>query len=192
MNWSKIQELHSSQTFVVIPKNLKILKRENAAGVVHGTVTERDQQVKINTVAGSSQTLSAGAIRNLVPEAEFEKAFERTNLLHGWKGGATAGLLLTEATQKNQSFTAAVSLVRAVPAENWLDLRSRTIFDYTQAYGKVRQPNTPVVKTSPSTSRWNRIGIPPRGSLLLGKVSSTTASLKAYNCSRPTLFLMIF
>jgi hypothetical protein len=55
-------------------------------------------------------------------------------------------LSLTEATQKNQTFTAAVNLVRAVPSENWLDVRSRTIFDYNEAYSKLTQPGSPSLK----------------------------------------------
>jgi hypothetical protein len=89
-----------------------------------------------------------GDVGNVVPQAEFEKAFRRTSLVRGWTGGLTAGLSLTEATQDNLTYTAAASFVRSVPAENWLDLRRRTIFDYTQAYGKLSQPGTPTVKTS--------------------------------------------
>jgi hypothetical protein len=39
-------------------------------------------------------------------------------------------------------------MVRSVPTENWLDLRSRTIFNFNEAYGKITQPATPTVKTS--------------------------------------------
>ncbi len=41
-----------------------------------------------------------------------------------------------------------VNLVRAVPSENWLDVRSRTIFDYDEAYSKLTQPGSPAIKTS--------------------------------------------
>jgi hypothetical protein len=58
------------------------------------------------------------------------------------------GASLVEATQKSNTFTAGVALVRAVPAENWLDPRNRTIVDFSVSYGKLTQPNTPTVKTS--------------------------------------------
>ena len=35
-----------------------------------------------------------------------------------------------------------------MPAENWLKLRSRTIFGFNEAYGKVTQPGSPTLKTS--------------------------------------------
>jgi hypothetical protein len=53
-----------------------------------------------------------------------------------------------EATQKSNTFTANIGLVRAVPSENWLDPRNRTIVDFSTSYGKLIQPNTPTVKTS--------------------------------------------
>jgi hypothetical protein len=148
IEWSKIRELRSAETFAAIPKNEKHLKRENTAAVARGTVAVTNNQLEVKGASGSPQTMPTGDIGNLVPQAEFEKAFQRTSLLKGWKGGLTAGLSLTEATQKNHTFTAAASFVRTVPAENWLDLRSRTTFDYSQAYGKLSQPNTPTVKTS--------------------------------------------
>jgi hypothetical protein len=92
--------------------------------------------------------MPVGDVSNVVDQAAFERAFERSSFLQGWTGGATAGVSLTEATQKNQTFTAAVALVRAVPAANWLDVRSRTIIDFTEAYGKLTQPGSPAVKTS--------------------------------------------
>lgn len=66
----------------------------------------------------------------------------------GWKGGATAGIALTEATQKSRNFTAGINLIRSVPDVTWLDTRSRTIFGFNEAYGKVSQPGLADVKTS--------------------------------------------
>jgi hypothetical protein len=79
--------------------------------------------------------------------AAFESAFHH-GFTQGWTGGATAGVSLTEATQKDQTFTAAVNLVRAAPSENWLDVRSRTILDFNEAYSQITQPLSPTVKTS--------------------------------------------
>ncbi|HZS56340.1 MAG TPA: DUF481 domain-containing protein [Bryobacteraceae bacterium] len=147
MEWAKVQELHSSQAFAAIPKNLKPLKKENTA-VGHGTLDATNHQLAIKSAQGAPQTMPVGDIGNIVPEAEYQKAFRRSSLIKGWKGGLTAGLSLTEATQNNHTYTAAASFVRSVPAEDWLNLRRRTIFDYTQAYGKLTQPGTPTVKTS--------------------------------------------
>jgi len=107
------------------------------------------QQLEIHSEGqGTRQTMPVANVSNVVSQAAFDRAFERSSFLDGWTGGATARVSLTEATQKNQTLTAAVALVRAVPAVNWLDLRSRTIIDFTEAYGKLTQPGSPAVKTS--------------------------------------------
>ena len=141
--WSKIQELHSAQKFAAIPANVKLRHRDDMAKVPQGPLAMTGQQLEI-----AQQTIPVGNVSNVVDAASFERAFDRSSFFHGWTGGATGGVSLTEATQKSQTFTAAVSLVRAVPAVNWLDLRSRTIVDFTEAYGKLNQPGSPVAKTS--------------------------------------------
>ena len=49
--------------------------------------------------------------------------------------------------QQARTFTGAVSFIRSIPAENWLDPRNRTIFDFSASDGVVTQPNTPRIKT---------------------------------------------
>ncbi len=43
-----------------------------------------------------------------------------------WKGTVTIGAAVVNATQDNESFTGAVSLVRAIPGETWLEPSNRT------------------------------------------------------------------
>jgi hypothetical protein len=148
VDWSKIQELHSSEKFAAIPKDTKLTKNSDMSKVPQGTVNMTDQQIAVAAGPGQAQTLPVGNVGNVVSEASFQKAFERTSFLQGWTGGATGGISLTEATQKSQTYTAAVSLVRSVPTENWLDVRSRTMFNFNEAYGTISQPATPTVKTS--------------------------------------------
>jgi Protein of unknown function, DUF481. len=149
VDWAKIQELHSSRKFAAIPKGTRLRNRQDAAKVPQGAVTMTGQQIKVSPSApGAPQTFPVGSVGNLVEGTAFEKAFERTSFFHGWRGGATGGISLTEATQKNRTFTAALNLTRSVPDVNWLDLRSRTLFDLNEAYGKLSEPGTPDVKTS--------------------------------------------
>jgi hypothetical protein len=148
VDWSKVQELHSSAKFALIPKGVK-LRGKDPNRVPQGNLSVTGQQVQISTGGQAAQrTAPIGDVSNVVSEAEFQRAFERTSLFKGWKGGATAGISLTEATQKNQTFTAAVNLVRAVPGVSWLDVRSRTILDFNEAYSKLTQPGSPTLKTS--------------------------------------------
>lgn len=149
VDWSKVQELRSDQHFAVIPKGVKLRNSSDRPKVPQGAIAVTDQTVQVKPSAGAeAQHLPAGNVAEVVPEAAFQNAFQHQSFLHGWKGGATAGLSLTEATQKNQTITSALNLVRTTPGVDWLDVRSRTIFDYNQAYGKLTQPGSPAVKTS--------------------------------------------
>jgi hypothetical protein len=149
VEWSNIQELRSPQKFAAIPKNLKLRRREDTSKVPEGTIAATAKEVQVTrSPEAPPQTVAVGDVAQLIPLPDFEKAFQHAGFTEGWAGGATAGISLTEATQKDQTFTAAVNLVRAVPSENWLDARSRTIFDYNEAYSKLTQPGSPAVKTS--------------------------------------------
>lgn len=149
VDWTKIQELRSPQKFAVIQKGMKLRNSKDVAKVPRGTVVVTNQKVQLNTAAQTTpESIPVSNIAALVAEGALEKAFQHTSFFEGWRGGATGGISLTEATQKNQTFTAALNLVRAVPSENWLDLRNRTIFDLNEAYGKLTQPGSPAVKTS--------------------------------------------
>lgn len=149
VEWSRVQELRTSARFAAIPKGVVLRKLNDAAQIPQGTVSMTDQKLLVTPVPqGSPTTIPVDSVANVVPEDAFEHAFHRQTFLEGWKGGATAGVSLTEATQNSQSFTAALNLVRADPGESWIDLRSRTIFNFNDAYGKVTQPGSPTVKTS--------------------------------------------
>ncbi|MFL6352163.1 MAG: DUF481 domain-containing protein [Bryobacteraceae bacterium] len=149
IDWSKIQEIQSPQTFAAVPKGVKLRSREDAAKVPQGTVSVADQKLQLHTSTQSSpQSIPVGDLGALVNRSDFEKGFQNPGFFHGWKGGATGGISITEATQKSQTYTAALNFVRAVPSENWLDLRNRTIFGLTEAYGKISEPGSSPVKTS--------------------------------------------
>ncbi len=149
IEWAKIQELHSSGKFAAIPKSVKLRNKEDAAQIPQGTVTVTDQQLALNTGAQPAPApVSVANIANLVEEAAFQRAFSHQGFSEGWTGGLTGGISLTEATQKDQTYTAGVNLLRAVPSENWLDVRSRTSIEFDSAYGKLTEPGTPAIKTS--------------------------------------------
>lgn len=148
VEWSKVQELRSDQKFAAIPKNVKLRGRADVSKVPEGTLSASGQKVELTPgAAAPSQLVPVGDLAQLVPAPAFESAFHY-GFTQGWTGGATAGVSLTEATQKDQTFTAAVNLVRAAPSENWLDVRSRTILDFNEAYSQITQPLSPTVKTS--------------------------------------------
>jgi hypothetical protein len=149
IDWSKIQELRSPEKFAVVPKGVTLRNSKDLGNAAQGTVVVTDQKVQLNTGGQTApQTIPVSNIAAVVPAPAFERVFQNRGFFEGWKGGATGGISLTEATQKNQTYTAALNIVRAVPSENWLDVRNRTIFDLNEAYGKLSQPGSPAVKTS--------------------------------------------
>jgi hypothetical protein len=62
------------------------------------------------------------------------------NFFSGWNGSATAGATLVSATENQYTVSGGVNLVRAIPTVSWLDPRSKTLFGFTESYGKITQP----------------------------------------------------
>jgi hypothetical protein len=148
VDWKNIQELRSPQEFAAIRKNTKLRRSEDSTTVAQGAVAMVNQQLEVQPTKGSPQTIPVGDVGNVVDEASFQKAFRHANFFERWTGSATAGLSLTQATQKSRAVTAVANFVRAVPAVNWLSARHRTIFDFNEAYSKLTSPGSPAVKTS--------------------------------------------
>jgi hypothetical protein len=149
VKWSAIKELRSSAKFAAIPKDLHIAKTADVNRVPQGTVAATGQNVEINPGAGAPlQTVPTNNVAELVQEASFQRAIHHAKFTEGWKGAASFGLSLVKATQDSTTVSAAVNLVRGIPSESWLPTRSRTIFNFNDAYGKVTQTGTPTVKTS--------------------------------------------
>ncbi len=148
VEWKKVQELHTSQRFAVIGKNVKLRHREED-GIPRGTIAMTGQKIEVNPGgANPPQTVAVADTVNIIDEPGFEKALHRPGLLEDWKGAFTGGASLVEATQDSTTLTGSVALVRAVPTEGWLEPSNRTLIDFSASYGKVTQPSTPTVKTS--------------------------------------------
>ncbi len=148
VDWKKIQELHTSQKFAVVRKNVELHRGETGANIPQGTLTVKDQKIEVNAGAGQTpQTVPVSDAAFVVDQAAFEKALHRPGLLENWKGSVTAGASLVEATQSSVTLTGGFNFVRLVPEETWLDPRNRTIVDFSASYGKITQPNTPTIKT---------------------------------------------
>jgi hypothetical protein len=147
--WSKIQELQSSQTYAVIGKGVKLTKHPDTSNIPQGTVAVADQKITISPGPNQpSQTIPIDQTAHVVDQPTFqENILNNPGFFRNWTGGITAGATIVEATQKNRTYTGAVSLVRTVPFESWLDPRNRTIIDFTATYSKVTEPDTPTVKT---------------------------------------------
>src|SRR5579871_6269275 len=141
--WAKVKELTTSRRFAVIPKGLQFKRKET-----DGKISVTDQKIQITPGGGQpAQTVATGDAGSIIDEDAYQKALHNPNFFEDWKGALTGGVSLIEATQKSDTVTGAVHLVRAIPAEDWLAARNRTLVNFTASYGKVDQPNTPEVKT---------------------------------------------
>lgn len=147
---SKVKELHTSGKFAVIGKTVTLRKKITASSIPQGTLSIENQNVQITPDSQTAvQTIPMADTGYIVNETTFTKnLLTRPGFFEDWKGSATAGASLVLATQKNRTITSAISLVRTVPGENWLQPENRTSVNFNSAYGALSQPNTPTIKTS--------------------------------------------
>jgi hypothetical protein len=151
VDWTKVKELQSSAKVAVIPKGVRLRKRADAASIPQGTLSVQDQQVHLaaeppGTIERLIPVADSGLI---VDQAGFQNALtHQPGFFEAWKGTVTIGAAVVNATQDSETFTGAVSLVRAIPTEIWLEPSNRTSLNLSAAYGEVTQPSTPTIKTS--------------------------------------------
>jgi len=148
--WAKVKELHAAEHYVVVGKGVKLTRRTDTSSLPKGTVNVADQTVVVEPEPGAPlQKLPVGDAAYVVNEATFQKdLFHSPGFFEEWKGAVTGGASLIEATQQAQTFTGGVALIRAVPGENWLSLRNRTLLDFSTTDGHITQPGTPRIKTA--------------------------------------------
>ncbi len=107
-----------------------------------------DQKITVTPASGTPKTMAVGDEQRVVSAGAFQNAMTRkAGIFQNWTGGVGGGASIVEATQDARTFNAAVNFVRLSPLEDWLRRRDRTILTFTTAYGLVRQPATPSVKT---------------------------------------------
>jgi hypothetical protein len=149
-DWSKVKELQTTAKVAVIPKGVRIRKPADAANIPQGTLTVQDQQLHLTPPPPATpQPIPVADASLVIDQAAFQKALtHQPGFFHDWKGTVTAGAAVVNATQDSESFTGAVSLIRAVPGETWLEPRNRTSVNLSAAYGEVTQPDTPSIKTA--------------------------------------------
>ncbi len=155
VDWKKVKELRSSRAFAVLRKGEELKRRQAHPDVAEGTLSATGTALQVQPgprpaqAAAAPVTVPLADTQALVSAPEFENAMNaRPKFYQDWKGGASFGLALIEATQTSQTYTSAVNLTRLQPGENWLEPANRTIFTFDSAYGKLSQPGTATVKTS--------------------------------------------
>jgi hypothetical protein len=150
IDWSKVKELQTSAKVAVIGKGVKLYRKEVPRDVPQGTLAMQDQKLQITPAAGAPvQSIPIAATAVVLDQTAFQNAINRTpGIFSDWTGAITAGATVVRATQSNQTYTGALSLVRAEPTEDWLNPSYRTLLAFSESYGKLTQPATPTIKTS--------------------------------------------
>lgn len=147
--WSRVQSLDTLEKFAVVETGTELQQSSAANTVPQGTIHVSGNTVQLTSAgAAGAQSVPLDRVLNIVPEADFQAAFHSATLFGGWKGTATGGVSLVEATQNSRTFTAAIHVAQTVPDVNWLAPRTRTTVNFDEAYGKLTQPGVPTVKTS--------------------------------------------
>lgn len=150
VEWSKIKELNSNQNFAVVEKGVKLRTNESDAKIPQGSVSLEDGNLRVQTAAQSAPfVLPLSQTADVIDQATFDRVvLSRPAWYQNWKGTATVGVAVVNATQSSQSYTSAINFARDIPGESWMDPESRTSLLFTSSYGQLKQPGTPTLKTS--------------------------------------------
>jgi hypothetical protein len=150
IEWKKIQELRTAQNFVVVRKGTKLVWRGRYANLPRGELSANANTMTVGlSPVAPKANIAVADMEDVIPATQFDKAVSyRPRLFEDWKGSASLGISLVQATQTSQTYTSAVNLSRLLPAENWLQPSSRTTLTFNAAYGNLTQPGEPTVKTS--------------------------------------------
>jgi len=149
VDWSKIKELHTSEAFAVVGKDVKIEHRRDVATVPRGSLDATGQTIIIHTEAEPGRTVPVADAAHVIDVATVEQSILRSpGFFQAWSGTITGGATLVQATQQSRAFNGGFQFARTVPSETWLPPRDRTLVDFTASEGFVIQPGTPKVKTA--------------------------------------------
>jgi hypothetical protein len=142
LSWDKIKELHTSEKFAALDKNVKLHGRKNSGNIPIGIISMENQTIMVQTGnAAAPAPIPAKDVPFILDSATLDKEVNhQPGFLTGWNGAATAGAALVSATENQYSVSGGVGLVRAVPTVSWLNPRDRTSLDFTGSFGKITQP----------------------------------------------------
>jgi len=151
LTWDKIKELHTNEKFGVLEKSTSTKGKLPTSKIPTGTLDVSAGNLTVHAegapapmpVAKATYVMDEGVLRKQV--------LSEPGFFAGWNGSATAGATIVSATTDQYTFAGALNLVRAVPVVPWLDPRNKTLFNYTESYGKITQPAYSYPATPPAT-----------------------------------------
>ena len=149
VDWSKVKELHTADSYAVLQKQVRLKRKSSAAAVPRGTLDATAQAITVHPEgAAAPVTIPVANAEHIVDVSTFEQdLMHRPGFFQAWGGTVAAGAAIVQATQQSRAFSGAVHLIRTVPVESWMPPGNRTLVDFVASQGFVEQPNTPRVKT---------------------------------------------
>ena len=148
----KVKELHSNGSFVVLRKGADPTR----AKVAPGALIFAGGNLTVASSTGQPETIPEKEVAYIIDQATYEKDLEKkAGFTAGWNGSINGGATLVRSTDKGETFTAGITLVRAIPAVPFLPGRNRTTFDLQETYGKLTSPvipQTTPIPTPPSVA----------------------------------------
>ena len=159
LSWDKIKELHATEKFAVLDKNVKMHGRRPKGQIPAGTFDVADKALVLHTENGMSlPPLPVANAAFVIDQPTIEKqAFHEPNFFTGWNGAATAGATVVTATQNQYTFSGGIGMIRAIPTVPWLNPRNRTAFDFSGSFGKIEQPSYIAPPQPPTTTAPTRV-----------------------------------
>ena len=142
ISWDKIKELHTTGSYAVLDKNVKVRSKKHAAAIPEGQLEVSNKTIAVRTPnATPPPSIPVEDAQYIMNKATLDKElYHQPGFLTGWNGAATAGAAVVAATQNQYTFSGAVGLIRAIPTVSWLSTRNRTSMDFTGSFGKITQP----------------------------------------------------
>jgi hypothetical protein len=146
---AKIKEIRTSGSYAVLRKDTPVTKQ----GVQPGTIEYGDNAINVSRPTVPVETIPVKDLAFIIDAPTYEKELHSSpGFFHGWTGDITAGATFVQSTQNGSTFTAGISLLRAIPTVTYLPRRNRTSFNLLETYGKFTQPVIPqTTPPSPDT-----------------------------------------
>jgi hypothetical protein len=144
----KVKELHSSGSFAVLRKDIPVSRKT----VTPGTVIYGEGKLTVAEPTGAPEIVPAKQIAYIIDQPTYNKELEKKpGPWYGWNGAVNGGATIVRSTDYGETYTAGLSLVRAIPAVPFLPARNRTTFHLQETYGKLTSPVIPqTVPPSPA------------------------------------------
>jgi hypothetical protein len=144
----KIKALRSGAEFALLRKGDRVGKTH----VPEGSVEVADGNLTLTPSEGQPPAVvPAKDVNYLIDRAAFDKqANHQAGFLSGWAGTLTGGANIERSTTSGTTFSAGLSLIRAIPSVPWMEPRNRTTLNITESYGNLSTPVIPpTVPASP-------------------------------------------